>query len=267
LRAILKRMWWRIPMDEDTRFTLRHPGVICRARFLKSRVAGPASRFTGKQILHCFGDSHVAVFREVAHLRALRRTWLHVLPVRGATALGLANPNSKTNSLQLFREVIDTLPPDRPLLFMLGEVDCGFLIWYRAQHKGLSVDGEFDTSFRNYVGFLEALLQEGRMRLVIATVPPPTIRDGQQGAVANARREVSASLHDRTALTRAYNARLRTWATAHQCHFLDYEGELIDPVTGKVKEELRHADEADHHLDVHKHAQIVAVHLRAAGYL
>ncbi len=44
------------------------------------------------------------------------------------------------------------------------------------------------------MNFLESLLQEGRECLVVATVPPPTIRDGQQGAVANARREVSASL-------------------------------------------------------------------------
>jgi hypothetical protein len=219
-----------------------------------------------RQILHCFGDSHTAVFRQVARERDLPRTWLDAVPVRGATALGLVNPNSKTRALPVFREVIDKLPLDRPLLFMLGEVDCGFLIWYRAQHKAVSVDGEFETSFRNYTTFLEGLLQEGRKRLVVVTVPPPTIREGQQGAVANARREVSASLHDRTELTRAYNARLRTWATANKCQFLDYEDELIDPATGLVREDLRDADESNHHLDVHKHARIVAAQLRAAGF-
>lgn len=266
---VARRARWRSPIDEDTRFgwALRHPSVVCRGKFLKSRAAGPASHLAGTEILHCFGDSHVAVFRQVAHMRALRKTWLHVVPVLGATALGLANPNSKTHALRKFRSVIDAVPLDRPLLFMLGEVDCGFLIWHRVEHEGLSIDGEFESSLRNYTDFLRTLLAAGRKRLVIATVPLPTLRDMSKGSVGNARRDVSASLEERTALTRAYNRRLRTWATANQCHFLDYEDDLLDPVTGLVKEELRYADESDHHLDVHKHADIVAKHLHGAGFL
>ena len=129
----------------------------------------------------------------------LPHTWLDLTEVGGATALGMVNPNSRTNALQSFREVIGRVPQGRSLLFMLGEVDCGFLIWHRAARLGSSSQ-QFEESLHNYFGFLNSLLSEGRRSLVVSIVPPPTILDGQTwGEVANARSAVAASLADRAA--------------------------------------------------------------------
>jgi hypothetical protein len=217
--------------------------------------------------LHCFGDSHAKVFTEIGDRRLLPATWLDVTIVSGATALGLANPRSQTRALPSFERVIAKIPRDRHLLFMLGEVDCGFVIWYRAQTRGLSPMTELDRSIGNYVGFMERLLAAGRTKLVIAAVPPPTILSGEDwGEVAHLRRVVKASLEERTDLTITYNARLHAWADAHRCAFLNYEPEVLDPVRGVVSSAYRNRDPLDHHLATEPFASLVARHLRGIGF-
>jgi hypothetical protein len=206
------------------------------------------------------------VFKDLVKYRRLRRTWLDFLMIRGATAFGMANPNSRTNAFAEFRTVIQRLPRSRPLLFMLGEVDCGFLIWHRAQSTGVPVEEQMEASLRNYVQFLDGLLAEGRT-VMVAAVPLPTITDGRVfGEVANARKDVTASLAERTALTVRYNAALRSWCRDRGCVFLDYEAEMLDPATGLIREDLRHPDPQNHHAHPERFLELVARHLQDAGF-
>jgi hypothetical protein len=238
-----------------------------RRRWLRTQVAAPAAAVVGRQLVHCFGDSHAVVFREIARRGMLPHTSFDIAIVAGATALGLANPNSQTRALPQFEHVIQRLPRARPLLFMLGEVDCGFVIWWRAQTKRVKPRAELKRSLRNYVAFLERLLGDGRRRLLVAAAPPPTILDGQHwGEIANLRREVTASLTERTELTFEYNARLRDWTRREGCSFLDYEADIVDPSSGLVAVEFRHANPCDHHLAAGPFAGVMARHLRQAGF-
>lgn len=245
---------------------MRRPLRGLTAAVLRQTAVDRLVSSAGGVVLHCFGDSHAAVFRRVRAVGGLRRTWLEVSPIDGATALGLANPNSTTQALPRFSASISRLPLASHLAFMLGEVDCGFLIWYRAEQKGARVRDEFERSLGTYTRFLDDLRSAGRASLLVATVPPPTIDSRAVGAVANARRHVRASLRDRTQLTTEYNGRLREWAARTGCVFLDYERELLDGSTGLVRGELRNSDPTDHHLDMRKHAAILARSLQAAGY-
>jgi hypothetical protein len=52
--------------------------------------------------------------------------------VGGATAQGAVNPNSKTDALAIFQKKIKYTNADN-ILIMLGEVDCGYLIWVRSK--------------------------------------------------------------------------------------------------------------------------------------
>ena len=197
----------------------------------------------------------------------LPHTWIDLAVIGGATALGLANPNSRTRALPRFEHAIRSIPTGRPLLFMLGEVDCGFVIWHRAETRGIPVQRELDRSIRNYTRFLQRLQEDGRGRIVVAATPPPTIREGQDwGDVANLRREVKASLCDRTQLTLEYNARLRTWAAARGVAFLDYEREVLDAGTGVVAETFRNPNPRDHHLAPAPFGSVLAGHLRGLGF-
>jgi len=101
----------------------------------------------------------------------------------------------------------------------------------------------------------------------VAATPPPTILDGQDwGQVANLRREVKASLRDRTELTLEYNARLREWTSAHGCAFLDYEHEVLDARTGVVAEAFRNPNPRDHHLAPDPFCTVLVAHLRRVGF-
>jgi hypothetical protein len=238
-----------------------------RRAWLRSRPADAATAVLRTRILHCFGDSHAVVFTDVAERRLLTRTWFDVELIGGATALGLANPNSRTRALPRFQEAIDAIPAGRHLLFMLGEVDCGFVIWYRAEQRGIPPARELDRSIRNYTRFLERLLEAGRSRIIVTATPPPTIRDDQDwGEVANLRREVKASLTDRTELTVEYNARLRDWCASRGVAFLDYEREVLDAETGTVAAAFRNPSPRDHHLAPGPFAEVVARRLRALGF-
>jgi len=265
--------WWQLAASpeyptrsRDIARRARGRLISARGRALQGALGTVAQAVTRHRILHCLGDSHVRIFNHITRLRLLRRTWLEAVPVDGATAMGLVNPNSTTNALMVFRQTIRRLRDDRHVLFMLGEVDCGFVIWYRAERLGVPVEEQLEVSLDNYTSFLQELLPTRRGRLLLAAVPPPTIVDGAPGPVAKARLDVKASIAERTKLTVRYNEALRRWSHDHDCDFLDYESEVIDHTTGLVREDLRNPNPEDHHLAAGRFAPIVAAHLRAAGY-
>jgi hypothetical protein len=195
------------------------------------------------------GDSHVDSFK-AAHRRGLLDASACFKRVQGATAVGLRNPNSLTNALAVFEKCL--LPRKRNVIpvVQLGEVDCGFVIWWRASKHNESGEAQLEHSIAAYGEFIEKLLRAGYPKIVVTGATVPTIQDGQDwGEVANARREVSASLQERTALTRRYNAALRRLALERDLPFIDIGDLVLDPATGVVADRFRHPDKTDHHLN------------------
>ena len=232
--------------------------------------AGPVRWFLtrgDRAVLYCLGDSHARVFERVREAHLLQRTTLDVTWVLGATALGMANPNSRSNALVDFRAALRGVPMQAPLVLLLGEIDCGYVLWYRAAHKGTNVREEFEQSLTNYTGFIEQLQDAGHTDVIVMTVPPPTIRDyATWGGLDNARRHVTASIEDRTRITAEYNERLREWAGRHGARVLDPEPDLMDPATGLVRDEFVNEDPLNHHLHPQRFAEVVAGRLRDLGF-
>ena len=195
------------------------------------------------------GDSHSRVFYAIRKGRLVPHTWFDIVDVAGATALGLANPNSKTNALERFRKALRTVPRDRRTLVMLGEVDCGFLVWHRAEAKGIPVERMLEQFLQHHEDFLSELLASGRRRLALVSAILPTVDDYTTWAgLTNQRRTVQAGIEARTAVTLTYNAGLRSWAADHGCAYVDLDATVLDPATGTVREEFRNPDPLDHHL-------------------
>lgn len=216
--------------------------------------------------LHCFGDSHAYVFEHIRAHGMLAATCLTVTRVGGATAFGLANPNSATNALTVFRRTLAATPTEEPALFLMGEVDAGFLVWLRAQQRQTAVEDELAESLRRYTSFLEGVMATGRA-VVVATVPLPTIVDYTSwSGLANARRRVRASIQERTVATRRYNDGLRRWAAATGACVLDTEADLLDERTGLVRPVFRHADPCNHHYDMAAFAPVVVRRLAELGF-
>lgn len=208
-------------------------------------------RIMGKRTAYVFSDSHGLVFDHLNVRHPFSKLHFDVTEVSGATAQGLVNPNAQTNSLEIFQSKIDTISDkNAPLLFLLGEVDTGFVIWYRAQKYGETIESQLDRSIRNYFSFLRGVQQQGFHNIVIVSAPLPTIRDNQTwGQIANLRKEVKATQRERTELTLKYNARLRDLCLTHGFSFLDCDEQLLDTRTGIVKETFLNSDRNNHHLD------------------
>lgn len=209
----------------------------------------------------CIGDSHVAVFE---HVR-VRDIWFQAFEVGGATASGILNPNSATQGYNQFTQRLDAAPRWQHIIVVLGEVDCGFLIWHRAQRDGACIDQQLTAALDNYLAFLRWIKQRAFASLSVLSVPLPTIEDYScyltaPGDIANARKEVTATQRERTELTIRFNQGLCERAAAEDIAFLDATSRQVDPSTGLIDRALARED-LDHHLRDDRYAELIAAAL------
>ncbi len=235
---------------------------------LRCRIVRYFSRLIYKPVtLHCIGDSHTMVFENIAHSHCWRNTEFRYCIVQGATATGLANPNSQTQAYPIFHKYLEEVHVADHLLFCLGEVDCGFVIWYRAQKYGESVTILTEQAVQNYTKLTDWCLERGFNNITICSAPLPTILDGQDwGEVANKRKEISATLRERTELTRSFNQYLRSYASSHNIKYLDFEFETLDVEKQVVKDSFRNKNRFDHHLDQKALSDVLIPKLAHHGY-
>jgi len=199
------------------------------------------------------GDSHIQAFEAAATLGLIRRP-SRFLSVPGATAVGLRNPESQTHAVTHFKDALLPVLPDTVPVIQLGEVDCGFVIWWRAQRHGECVERQMAESIDAHLAFIDDLLAAGYPTVVVTGTVLPTIRDGQTwgkiagGKVARARHEVTATLRQRTDLTLRYNDRLRAEAARRTLPYVDITALTMDPATGLVADDFRSPNPGDHHL-------------------
>ena len=196
-----------------------------------------------------FGDSHIGAFRQAAENGWIARP-CEFYEVGGATAIGLRNPNSQTHALEIFSSHLLPARPGTIPVMQLGEVDCGFVIWWRADRLGEGIEAQLHASINAHLGYVDHLLANGYSQVVLTSAALPTIKDGQDwGEIANKRREVTASIIDRTELTRRYNTLLSSGARDRNCPFIDITAAVLDPMTGILREHYRSDDPNDHHLN------------------
>lgn len=200
-------------------------------------------------MFYFLGDSHVRPVRTAISRGFFGDVPCKIEEVGGATAVGLRHPTSTTQALPRFRECI--LPHDSDVVpvFQLGEVDCGFVIWVRAQRHGESIQQQLLESLNAYRNFIVETRDAGYSGLVVTSAMLPTLYDGALlGEVALLRREVRASYRDRTDLTLEYNMRLKEICGSEQITYADFMPHLLDPDTRLLRNYYRHPDPRDHHL-------------------
>lgn len=84
----------------------------------------------------------------------------------------MRNPNSTTNSVEAFRRALIPPPPGAIPVLQMGEVDCGFVIWYRAEKYGESVEAQMQASVDAYFEFVDELIAAGHSTVVITGATP-----------------------------------------------------------------------------------------------
>jgi hypothetical protein len=150
---------------------------------------------------------------------------------------------------------------------MLGEVDCGSLIWRRSARYTVPVEAPLEESLAHYQAFLATVIALGYEKLIVSTIPLPAIFDDPpSGETVPVRPRVSASLAERTDLTLRYNARLREYCSQMGLRILDFEADLLDGSTGVVGRQFLRNDPDDHHLAFLAVAPVLAARLRQLGF-
>lgn len=195
----------------------------------------------------CVGDSHIRVMWYLT----MPGVWFRTLPVEGATASGILNPNGATGSMATIGDRLVRARRWQRVMIQLGEIDCGFLIWHRAKRHALSIDEQLNMTLETYARFLTGIAQMGFREIIVLSVPAPTITDDpiNWGDVANLRSGVTATQRERTDLTIRFNKLL-----GERCGrmlgvtFLDITSHHLDPATGLVAPEFLRATPGDHHL-------------------
>ena len=200
----------------------------------------------------CCGDSHTRVF-DYCNSRQNEFVF-DVCEVGGATAQGVVNPNSKTDALAIFEKKINSTRADK-ILIMLGEVDCGFVIWVRSNRYNISIDDQINNSVNNLFTFVDNIIATKKYTnkdIIICGSILPTIKDNTDKKFLNGvRSEVDVSQLERTKKTIEYNNLLKI-----NCHKYGYNYiEIVNDILGKdgiIRDEFLNSNSADHHLDNEK---------------
>jgi len=205
------------------------------------------------------GDSHAMVFADPRFRAQFPLHSFDVVAIGGATASGLENPNSKTQSAPKFLHAWRNSQA-RTVVVLLGEVDTGFVIWYRAEKYKAEVSQMLLNALKSYQDFL-TVLKNGH-RVICLSAPLPTIPDGQEwGEVANARKAVRASQMERTTLTTRFNEGMRKFCAENGIGFLDLDDQSIGK-DGLVDKRLLNSNPLDHHYEPRAYMEMMVPELR-----
>ena len=199
----------------------------------------------------CLGDSHTLVFKMCNNKQ--KRWKFNIVEVPGATAQGAVNPHSKSDALRIFGQNLNSMNASK-LLVMLGEVDCGFVIWVRSKRENISVDEQINNSINNLFKFLETRAKKfNNENIIIAGVPLPTIRDttDKNLFVNNTRGEVEANQLERTNKTLEFNNILKERCSKCNYKYIEITSSIIGN-DGLVSSHFLNRDPKDHHLDSNK---------------
>ena len=200
----------------------------------------------------CCGDSHVRVFN---YCNGRQKSFVFdVCIVGGATAQGSVNPNSKTDALNIFKKKINSTHADK-ILIMLGEVDCGFVIWVRSKKYNIDVDDQINISIKNLFTFVDNIIETKKYTnkdIIICGSVLPTIKDNFDKKFLNgARSEVDISQLERTKKTIEYNNLLKINCDKHGYNYIEIVNDIIGK-DGIVNDEFLNSEPTNHHLDNEK---------------
>lgn len=201
-----------------------------------------------------FGDSHARCYIKLGANKIQNDVKFDVCYVSGATAQGAVNPSSKTKALSTYRETLEEKKNNNYDYFgiMLGEVDCGFVIWYRAKKYNKTIQEQMMLAVNNLEKFLkndvEKFFSEDKIIVVGATLP--TIKDNaDKKFLQGARSEVDASLQERIDCTIEYNKRLAIMAKKNGYLYFDITKETFDQENYCVLSKFLNKNPHDHHFD------------------
>jgi hypothetical protein len=177
--------------------------------------------------------------------------------VWGGTATGILNPHSKSECLKRLSTRLSYAPRWQQVCIQLGEMDCGHLIWNRAERHGLSVDQQLCLTLDSYTMFIQRVIEEGRWVLVLSA-PLPAINDSPHKLGPAKLRAQAASMRQRTELTLRFNAQLRERCDGVGAVFIEVTSGQLDPATGLIHPRFLRNNADDNHLARGPYSELIS---------
>ncbi len=211
-----------------------------------------------QQEILVLGDSHASVFLHESFKKHFPHYDIKVVSIGGATASGMDNPNSQTQAYPLFVQALRTSRAKK-VIVLLGEIDTGFVIWYRAIKYQASVESMLQRTVTVYSRFLSELARA--VPVLCISAPLPTIQDGKEwGEVANARKEVRTSQRERTELTLRFNRQMQQHCQQQGIEYLMLDEECLGE-DGCISPRYLNPDPLNHHYAMDAYADLLIKHL------
>jgi hypothetical protein len=213
-------------------------------RRLQTRLLG------GRKIL-VLGDSHCGGLEYCFDHGLLAPHWLNCEIVGGATAYGLRNDHSATQAWQKFGRALHRFSDFDVVMILLGECDCSYALWKKAERLGVSPDSLIECSMdgiRRLVLKIQNAPASNVSKIILAGALLPTIDDLAAPNQDNVqRREINASQAERTFLVLAYNEKLQQMAAALNIPYFDLTPQIMNANTGLIDQRFVGRTE-DHHV-------------------
>lgn len=227
---------------------------------LATRILVNILDLLAKETIAVIGDSHVRVFRHPAMKWYFPLTKFDVTEVGGATASGIDNPNSKTQAYNIFLRKLSSLSCRNNLIILLGEVDCGFVIWYQREKYKCELQTLLLKTVDKYFKFIKQASEIAKV--VVISAPLPTIKDDSPlGEVANLRATIKASEEERTKLTLTFNSIIEKLCIKSDIAYLNLDAISLDN-NGRLLKSLVNKNPTDHHYNQASYSRILAQNLR-----
>jgi hypothetical protein len=129
----------------------------------------------------------------------------------------------------------------------LGEVDCAYILWKKAQDYNNSAYDNISISIQGYELLLKELLPY-KKRIILSSAILPTVKDGQKNSSEVALRDtVSTTQLERTSLTLKFNEQLKLFAIKYGLDYIDISEETINKDTNLLDDQFIIKDKVDHH--------------------
>ncbi|CED70300.1 putative uncharacterized protein [Aliivibrio wodanis] len=201
------------------------------------------------------GDSHAECLLSPFWKNKHREFTWETTIVYGATLSGLSNPNSNTMSSDIYSKALTDISCDA-IVTLLGEVDCGFVIWYYAERDNIDVHTAATKAIKNYKQLL--LKAKNIAPVFVISAPLPTIGDNDKhGVVAQKRSSISATQKQRTELTQYFNKEINKFCLENDITFIDLDSFSMGK-DGLVHASLINKKKSDHHYDKHKYMMLLS---------
>lgn len=209
-----------------------------------------------KKSILVLGDSHSRVFKHINEKRLMPDVKFDCLTINGVTAQGICNPNSKTNANADFKKKLSEKKHDG-VMIMVGEVDCGFTMWYRKDKYNTSIKEQLDNAVSKLFEFIdnEIRTKYDAEQITVIGANLPALFD-HIIPIQKIRREFNGhgTLKERTRLTLMYNDSLKNESIKRRYKYIDIVKETMDPTTQVVDKQYLRPNERDHHLSEAKTA-------------